>query len=110
VRVKANGRVVVLGTDEIDWIDGLGNYARLHSGPVVYRLRERLKNLERRLDPARFLRIHRSRIVNVGRIHELVRGAHRACSVVLVDGTPLRVSRAYRARVRQVAAGTGERT
>jgi two-component system LytT family response regulator len=100
-RVRARGRVLLLRAEEVDWIDGRGNYAQLHIGGEVHRLRERLKELERELDPGRFLRVHRSRIVNVDRVRELRQTPQRQYRVVLSDGTELPSSRSYQTRLKE---------
>ena len=69
--VKAGGRLFFLRTDEIDWIEAAGNYVRLHVGNTSHLLRETMNAIEGRLDPEKFFRIHRSRIVNMERIQEL---------------------------------------
>jgi len=66
--VAANGRILLVKTSEIDWIEADGNYARLHVSTSNYEIRETLTSLERKLDPRDFARIHRSTIVNVHRI------------------------------------------
>ncbi len=69
--VKSGGRLFFLRADEIDWIEAAGNYVRLHVGNQSHLLRETMNAIEGRLDPERFFRIHRSRIVNVERIQEM---------------------------------------
>jgi two-component system, LytTR family, response regulator len=103
--LRTGGRLSFLKTDEVDWIEGEGNYLRVHAGKQSYLLRETLSDIEARLDPARFVRIHKSTIVNTERIREiqpLFNGAH---SVLLHDGTRLTWSRGYR---NQLRALTGE--
>ena len=97
--VKTGGQLVFLKTDEVDWIQAEGNYVRLHVGGASHLVRETIQSLEASLDPDRFLRIHRSTIVNLDRVREiqpLVHGEHR---VVLKDGTKLSLSRGYRDRL-----------
>jgi len=94
--VKSAGRVLFVRTEEIDWIAAESYYARLHVGRQSYLLRETLHALEAQLDPARFLRIHRSTIVNLERIRELQPQSHGEYTVILQDGTQLRLSRSYR--------------
>ncbi|HTE51778.1 MAG TPA: LytTR family transcriptional regulator DNA-binding domain-containing protein [Kofleriaceae bacterium] len=97
--IRASGRLVFLRTDEIDYIEAEGNYVRVHAGAADHQLRETLSRLETQLDPDRFLRIHRSTIVNLDRVKEiqpLFHGEHR---VVLRDGTELTLSRGYRDRL-----------
>jgi len=69
--IKAGGRFIFLREEEIDWIETDGNYARVYVGDTSYVQRQTLKQLEETLDPARFVRIHRSVIVNVNKIKEL---------------------------------------
>ncbi len=97
--VKSAGRVFFIRTEEIDWIEAEGYYARLHVGAKSHLLRETLTNLESQLDQNRFLRIHRSTIVNLERIRELQTQSHGECTVVLHDGTHLKLSRGYRDRL-----------
>lgn len=91
--VKSPGRVAFLRLDEIDWIEAAGNYVRIHAGQTAHLLRETMKSFEARLDPARFVRIHRSAIVNVDRIVELRPMLHGEHTVILKDGTRLTASR-----------------
>jgi two-component system LytT family response regulator len=90
VMIKAAGRVVLLKVDEIDFIEADGNYAKLHL------LREKMNDLEGQLDPARFVRIHRSVIVNLDRIKEMHPHFNGDYIVVLEDGRQLRLSRTRR--------------
>jgi two-component system LytT family response regulator len=97
--VKTGGRVVFLRTEDIDWVEASGNYVRLHVGGEAHLLRESMKNMERRLDPATFVRIHRSAIVNVDRIRELEPWFHGEYIVILRDGTRLTSSRVFSDRL-----------
>ncbi|MGH9579376.1 MAG: LytR/AlgR family response regulator transcription factor [Terriglobales bacterium] len=94
--VKSGGRVFFLKTSEVDWVEAAGNYARLHVAKDSHLLRETMSGLESRLDASRFLRIHRSTIVNVERIKELQPWFHGDYVVILHDGTRLTLSRGYR--------------
>jgi two-component system, LytTR family, response regulator len=96
VLVKSAGRIFFINTEEIDWIEAEGCYARLHTGRQSHLLRETMNALEAQLDPQLFLRIHRSTIVNRERIKELLPQSHGEYIVVLQDGTQLRLSRSYR--------------
>jgi two-component system LytT family response regulator len=91
-----SGRVVLLKVDEIDFIEADGNYAKLHVGSKAHLLREKMNDLEERLDPAKFVRIHRSIIVNLDRIKELHPHFNGDYIVVLEDGRQLRLSRTRR--------------
>lgn len=97
--VKSAGRVLFIRTEEIDWIEAEGYYARLHVGGKSHLLRETLTNLESQLDQNLFLRIHRSTIVNLERIRELQTQSHGELTVVLNDGKQLKLSRGYRDRL-----------
>ena len=97
--VKTGGRVVFLRTEDIDWVEASGNYVRLHVGGDAHLLRESMKNMERRLDPSTFVRIHRSAIVNVDRIRELEPWFHGEYIVILRDGTRLTSSRVFSDRL-----------
>jgi two-component system LytT family response regulator len=97
--VKTGGRVVFLRTEDIDWVEASGNYVRLHVGGEAHLLRESMKNMERRLDPTTFVRIHRSAIVNVDRIRELEPWFHGEYIVILRDGTRLTSSRVFSDRL-----------
>ena len=94
--VKTSGRTLFIMTDEIDWIGASGNYLELHIGNKTHLLRETLTQMEEKLDPGMFARIHRSTIVNLERIremHPLFKGDQ---IIILKDGTELTVSRNYR--------------
>lgn len=94
--VKVSGRMVLLKIDEIDFIEADGNYAKLHVGRKSHLLREKMNDLEVQLDPAKFVRIHRSVIVNLDRIKELHPHFNGDYIVVLEDGRQLRMSRSRR--------------
>ena len=102
VVIKSAGRIMFLRTDEIDWIEAADNYVRLHVGQESHLLRETLGSLEARLDAAKFLRIHRSTLINVDRMKELQPWFHGDYVVILQDGTKLNLSRTYRDRVIQM--------
>jgi two-component system, LytTR family, response regulator len=94
--IKAAGRVVFLDLEEIDWVEAAANYVKLHVGKESYLLREAIGHISQRLDPDRFLRIHRSTIVNVRRIKELQPCNSGEYILVLKDGKELSCSRGYR--------------
>ena len=94
--------------DEIDWIDAAENYVRLHVRGTAYLLRSPIGAFEKRLDPNRFVRIHRSAIVNLDRVQKIEPFAHGEYIVVTPDGVRLRSSRAHSARLRAlVRTGIG---
>jgi two-component system LytT family response regulator len=97
--IRSDGRVYFVRAADIDWIETASNYVRLHTGKTSHLLRESLSNLETRLDPERFLRIHRTTVVNVERLRELQPWFSGEFIAILHDGTRLKVSRGYRDRV-----------
>jgi two-component system LytT family response regulator len=99
VLVRNGGRVAFVRVEEIDWIEAHGNYLRLHRGADSHLVRQTMNEMEARLDPGKFLRIHRSTIVNIERIRELQTLMHGDCAVTLHDNTTLTLSRNYRHRV-----------
>jgi two-component system, LytTR family, response regulator len=99
--VKSGGGVFFLRIDEIDWIEAAGNYVRLHLGQESHLFRETMNRMETRLDPRRFARIHRSRIVNTERIKELQPWFNGDHVVILRDGTRLTLSRGYKDKLQQ---------
>jgi two-component system LytT family response regulator len=100
--VKSAGRVFFLRVDEIDWIEAAGNYVRLHVSKDTHLLRDTMSSLEGRLDTKKFLRIHRSTMVNIERIQELQPLFHGDYVVILRNGTQLNLSRGYRQRLQDV--------
>jgi two-component system LytT family response regulator len=98
--IRDGGRTVFVPLTDIDWIEAADYYVQLHVGPKSYLHREPMRDLEARLDPRRFVRIHRSTIVAIDRVAELRPSAHGDHCVRLRDGTDLKLSRARRGRLR----------
>jgi two-component system LytT family response regulator len=97
-----NGRnITFVDAESIDWIEAAGDYAELHAGAKVYLIRESLTTLETLLDPAEFLRVHRSVIVQVDRIVPITALANRDGYLTLRNGTSLRMSRSYSRSLRE---------
>lgn len=96
VMLKTGGRVTFLRVEDIDWIEAEGDYVRLHAGGSRHLVRDTMKRLEEQLDPSRFVRTHRSTIVNLDRIKELHPFFHGDYLIVLRDGTELKLSRSRR--------------
>ena len=103
--VKTVGRVYFIRVDEIDWVEAAGNYLKLHVGRETHMIRETMNSLEAKLDPDRFLRIHRSTIVNIDRIKELHPMFSGDYSVLLKNGAELSLSRNYRDRFLELFEG-----
>lgn len=100
--IRERGRVMVLPVRDVDRFEAAGDYVRVHAVGKVHLFDETMKWLEARLDPERFVRIHRSHIVRVDRIRELHPFFHGDYVVKLVDGTELRLSRGRRAALESV--------
>lgn len=106
--VSTGAHSLVIRTSSIDWVQADDYYAALHVGGRRHLIRETMASLEAKLDPAMFLRIHRSAIVNLERVHSLDRTLDGQLIVVLSDGTKLPVSRSRRDHVERVV-GDGAR-
>lgn len=96
IPVESRGQLRVVPVSKIDYITASGPYAELHVGDRTYAVRERMQTLEEKLDPAVFLRVHRSVIVRLDRVEAMLRSPGGDYSVRLKDGTKLSVSRAKR--------------
>lgn len=94
--IRSAGRVVFLRTEDVEWFEGCANYVRLHTGKESHLMREKISTLEARLDPKKFVRIHRSSIVKIDQIKELRASGDGEQVVVLRDGSRLGLSRSYR--------------
>jgi two-component system LytT family response regulator len=94
--IKAEGRISFVDVDGIDWVEAEGNYVRIHCGSQVHVMRETMNGLVARIGERQFCRIHRSRIVNVSRVKELIIAGGADYQVVLWDGTRLALSRLCR--------------
>jgi len=101
VPVRAEGRVLVIDLADVDWIGAADNYVTLHAGAREHLVRDTIAQFDRRLDPDRFVRIHRSAIVQIDRIAELRPDFHGDFTVLLKNGTVLALSRTFRARVEE---------
>ncbi|MFL6244939.1 MAG: LytR/AlgR family response regulator transcription factor [Thermoanaerobaculia bacterium] len=99
VVVKAQDRTVLLKMPAIDWFESCGNYVRVHSGNEHYLMRQTMATLEATLNPQEFVRIHRTAIVNLEAVTELVAGSHGEHIVKLRNGASLTLSRTYRSRI-----------
>jgi two-component system LytT family response regulator len=99
IAVRNNGRVIFLKLGDIDWIEAADNYVCLHAGRETHILRETMSDLEARLDPARFIRVHRSAIVNLDCIKELQPWFRGDYKVMLHDGTELTLTKNHREKL-----------
>jgi len=102
VSVKVGEHIRVIASGEIDWIEANGNYVCIHAGATTYLHRETLRQLQDRLDPARFLRVHRAVLVNIDRVREVHPLFNGNAELVLHDGTRIGLSRRFREQARRV--------
>lgn len=91
IAVKLQGRMVVVQVAEIDWLEARDNYVRIHVGTTYHLVRGKISTFEMRLDPRRFLRVHRGALVNVDRIAEVHSGLRGDVLVVLRTGVQVPV-------------------
>ncbi|HEX5871411.1 MAG TPA: LytTR family DNA-binding domain-containing protein [Longimicrobium sp.] len=102
--VRQGARIYFVPSDEVDWMEGEGNYVRLHSGGKSHLIRSMIGTVSERLDPQRFIRVHRSVIVNVEAIKEIQVFGRGTYVLVLRDGHKLRSSATFRAAVEALIA------
>ena len=93
---KDGSKVVMLNADDIEWIDAAGDYMCIHASGKTHIIRETMKTLQQRLDPSRFQRVHRSAIVNVGKVKELHPHSNGEYFLILENGSELKLSRSYK--------------
>ena len=94
--IKLTGRTVLLPIDEIDWIETHGNYLKVHAGRESHLIRATMQSLETKLNPEKFVRVHRSVIVNIEKIKEIYPRSNGDQDLVLQNGRQLMLSRNYR--------------
>ena len=97
--IRSAGRIFFLRVEEIDWLEAADNYVRIHVGRESHLIRETLQAVESRLDSSKFLRIHRSTVVNFDRVKEVQPLFHGDYIVKLRNGTELTLSRNYREKL-----------
>ena len=98
--IKDSGRILRVPLNDILWIDAAGDYMCVHTPAETHVLRATMRELEGRLDPRRFQRIHRSTIVNVARVKELRSHLNGEYFLILDGGQQLKLSRSYKDKVR----------
>jgi len=96
INVKDRGQIFRVDVDTIERIDAAGDYMCIYTGDNTLILRETMKDLERRLDPRRFQRVHRSTIVNLDLVRQVKPHTNGECFLVLDSGAQVKVSRSYR--------------
>ena len=99
VVVKSQERTILLKMPAIDWFESCGNYVRVHAGSERHLLRQTMATLEAKLNPQEFVRIHRTAIINLEAVTEIVTGSHGEHIVKLRNGASLTLSRTYRNRI-----------
>ena len=100
--IKADGRMVFLPVEDIEYVEAAGNYLRIVTAAGAHMIRDKISDMEQRLDPASFARIHRSTIVNLDRIKEMQPLFNGDQTVILRGGRKLTMSRTYREAVMKV--------
>jgi DNA-binding LytR/AlgR family response regulator len=101
--VRKRGREIVVEMADIDWIEAAGNYAVLHIGSETYEIRSSLTKLEAELDAKRFVRVHKSYVVNIGRVADVTPWISGDWRIRMQDGAEVNLSRRYRQRFEQLA-------
>jgi len=101
--VRQRGRVVLVPYAQIGWVEAEGDYVRVHAGAKSWLMRQTLSALATDLDPQRFVRVHRSFVVNVEHVQEIAFDDEGDAELVLRDGTRVRTGRAFRTTVDQLS-------
>lgn len=96
--VRRRGKEIMVEVADIDWVEASGNYAVLHVGGELLEIRSSLTRLESELDPKRFVRVHKSHLVNIARVVEVTPWVSGDWRIRLQDGSEVNLSRRYRPR------------
>jgi two-component system LytT family response regulator len=104
--VKERQEISMIPVDSIEWIESAGDYVYVHSRSQKHLVRETLTSLEERLNPAKFVRIHRTAIANIEQIKLLKPNEHGDYDVLMHSGMKLKLSRTYRARFEEATGNT----
>ncbi len=102
--IKSEGRIFFVKTDEISWIEAAGNYVTVHVNGEEHLIRDTMNSMERKLNPEKFMRIHRSRIVNIEHVKEIQPFYNGENLIILNNGTELTLSRKYREKLKEFFA------
>jgi two-component system LytT family response regulator len=100
--VRSSGKTVFVDVEDLDWVQGAENYVELHAAGVTHLLHVTMNALEQSLDSEKFLRVHRSVIVSLGRIQDVQTGVHGEYLITLRDGTRLCSGRTYAHRLKHL--------
>ncbi|MEO0061930.1 MAG: Transcriptional regulatory protein YehT [Pseudomonadota bacterium] len=96
INIKDRGQIFRVDIDSIEYVEAAGDYMCIYTGDNSLILRETMKDLERRLDPRLFQRVHRSTIVNLDQVRQVKPHTNGECFLVLASGAEVKVSRSYR--------------
>jgi two-component system, LytTR family, response regulator len=99
--IKTGRRILLLETSRIEWVEAYGDYVKVHVGKQTYLTRDRMQRIEAKLNASKFVRVHRSAIVNLDFVSEFRPAQGGDYRLVLRDGTQLRLSRSYRHRIQE---------
>ena len=102
IAVSVGDAIVILQPADVDWIEAADNYVRLHVGTAIYRIRGSLGGFVAKLDPARFIRVHRWHAVNLDRVRAVEPWSHGELVLRLASGARVRVSRTYASDIRAI--------
>ena len=105
VMVKGRGSIYFIKVADIDWIEAAGDYVSLHTGKKTHLIRETMTGMVKKLDPKRFVRVHRSSIVRVDHVKEIKPYFHGDYIILLHDGTELKLSRRYWEQAEKIFRG-----
>jgi len=97
--IKSGSRMLFLHPEKIEWVEAEKDYVRLHVGKETQLVRETMNDIEKKLESDRFVRVHRSTIVNLDYVKEMQPLPSGEYDIAMRDGTQLRLSRGYRARL-----------
>ena len=107
ILVRTGSRIVIVRVDDIDWVEGSGDYVSIHVGKKAWLFRETIATLVNRYAARGIVRIHRSTLVNLDRVDELRPLTNGEFTVLLRDGTALKLSRNYRNAIDALEGRTG---
>ena len=100
--IRDGGEIVRVATANIDWIDAAGDYMCVHAGGTTHIMRSTMRELEERLDPAVFQRVHRSTLVNLQRVEKVLPHRNGEYRLVLRGGETVKMGRTYKDKVRHL--------
>jgi two-component system LytT family response regulator len=100
--IRDSGEIVLIKVRDIRWIEAERHYCKLYTSAGNYWLREGINALDSRLDPGKFVRIHRSYIVNIDQVQKMQSLFHGEYRVTLADGTQLTLSRGFKSRLQEL--------